>query len=191
MAYGWHRQVIRTSIAADKLALAGFGHEAGPLRRSMIEHMAFLVWLSDDEPAALAVLNDSTIKSTKDLAQYEVGYDIGNDPAWLNEADFSRHTDTYLGKVTHLLPKYQLNGMKVPWLIEPGCRIRPRTRRARGGINGRHRRRHGTRPRTTSVTIPHQRSASLPSTSQPWSSTATWRIIRGRHSSSRSLQGSA
>ncbi len=120
VAYGWHRQVIRTSMAADKLALAGFGYEAAPLRRSMIEHMAFLVWLSDDEPAALAVMNDSTIKSTKDLAQYarEVGYDIGDDPEWLNEAEFTHHTDTYLGKVPHLLPKYQLSGMKVPWLIE-------------------------------------------------------------------------
>jgi hypothetical protein len=56
IAHGWYTAVRRFGRGALLLSGAGLGHEAAPLRRSMIEHALALHWLAANPGDALASL---------------------------------------------------------------------------------------------------------------------------------------
>lgn len=56
IAHGWYTAVRRFGRGALMLNGAGLGHEAAPLRRSMIEHALALHWLAADPESALESL---------------------------------------------------------------------------------------------------------------------------------------
>ncbi|MEV7041130.1 DUF5677 domain-containing protein [Amycolatopsis sp. NPDC051061] len=73
MAHGWYMSLIRTSKAVLALDKLGFGHEAAPMRRSMLEHALGIVWLSvageDAVNSIIKAYQDVTFKKIKESIQ--------------------------------------------------------------------------------------------------------------------------
>ncbi len=60
VAHGFYCRVARTAQAALSLVDIGFGSEAAPLRRSVLEHVLALAWVIDEGAAAVAALSERT-----------------------------------------------------------------------------------------------------------------------------------
>lgn len=70
-AHGFYCRVARTAQAALQLTDDGFGTEAAPLRRALMEHALALAWVIDQGEAALAALgraHQARMRSIRDLA---------------------------------------------------------------------------------------------------------------------------
>src|SRR4051812_25063315 len=66
LAHGWYQRCRRTAQALLLLSGQGYGNEAAPLRRCLIEHAAFLHWLADAPDGAV---NSVLWKHQKRIAQ--------------------------------------------------------------------------------------------------------------------------
>lgn len=56
LGYGWWLRCVRTGAAINKLRNEGFGHEASPLVRTVLHHVAALAWLRLDPEEVLAAV---------------------------------------------------------------------------------------------------------------------------------------
>lgn len=59
IAWGWYQEVRRWTQASMVLTDSGLGYEAAPIRRSMIEHVVALEWMSQAGQSALDAINDA------------------------------------------------------------------------------------------------------------------------------------
>jgi len=80
VVYGWMMRVIRNGEAALQLVDAGYGPEASPLIRSMIEHAIGLWWIVDQPGAAFQALTRARSETMRRLhAAQATGWVIGDD----------------------------------------------------------------------------------------------------------------
>lgn len=56
LAHGWYQRVHRSCLAAVVLENAGFGPEAAPIRRNIIEHTVALKWLATEGDKVMDVM---------------------------------------------------------------------------------------------------------------------------------------
>lgn len=56
LAHGWYQRVRRSCEAVIGLEELGYGPEAAPIRRTIIEHTVALKWLADDGDSVLDVM---------------------------------------------------------------------------------------------------------------------------------------
>jgi hypothetical protein len=120
-AHGWYRRCRRLSEALLELSHLGYSHEAAPMRRSLVEHSAFLLWLAEAPDGAV----DSLLwKHQKRIGQMraamrgewpvpEEAFDVLD----ITVAESSERT--YLA-FAHLCQRFQLQEIYVVWLTETG-----------------------------------------------------------------------
>lgn len=122
-AHGFYCRVARTAQAALLLTDNGFGSEAVPLRRALVEHLLALTWVIDQGDAAVAALtraHQARMRRIKDLM----------DGTWaLRDEDFevllshevpSKGHD-HLVSFGQLVKTYEVsNDLLIAWLADTG-----------------------------------------------------------------------
>jgi hypothetical protein len=69
LAHGWYQRVHRSCSAAAMLENAGFGPEAAPIRRNIIEHTVALEWLATEGDKVMDVMALEHAARTKRIAR--------------------------------------------------------------------------------------------------------------------------
>jgi hypothetical protein len=130
LAHGWYVTILRTSQAILILEARSLGHEAAPLRRSLIEHSLGLVWLSEaTEDAVNSVLGRYKNMNLKNLREGVENFkdSLGDDYLKLREAlssvlDFAiegSSEDQFL-RFKHLCDRFRVRRMYMAWLRYTG-----------------------------------------------------------------------
>lgn len=124
--HGWMARLVRTGEAALLCDEQGYGEEASPLIRSMLEHAIGLWWLVDQRGDAFQALARSRSNQMKRLADAQKsGWSVGDAEAQaLLQAAISLETDEAsksangLLAVAHQSKEYGLGAFFQAWLVE-------------------------------------------------------------------------
>lgn len=120
VAHGWYTAVRRWARAALVLEDAGFGHEAAPLRRSMIEHALAIHWLVAAPVDALTALaRSSQLIAQKMQAAMDDQWTV---PAEVFDAirsvEFAPSAEDRNLHFTSLAKRFSQDNLYVAWLHE-------------------------------------------------------------------------
>jgi hypothetical protein len=120
IAHGWYMRLRRTGEAAVRLTLSGYGEEAAPLRRSMIEHAIGLYWLADAKDAAVVVLERvNQIRVEKLAAKLTDAWSLNReDLADILSAEAPSTSVDHLAHFANQCAKYGSPEIHVAWLTE-------------------------------------------------------------------------
>jgi hypothetical protein len=88
IAHGWYMRVERTCAALILLRQAGYGAEAWPMRRAIIEHVLALRWLAERGNEATDVVRRSPAESSRRRQEpvAEAGWSSAGWPIWADVA---------------------------------------------------------------------------------------------------------
>lgn len=121
VASGWFMRVRRSGQAALLLDRQQFDDEAAPLRRSMIEHTLWLMWLADEREALAPILARQSRKWARRVKPnvsdgWNVGSEVFDKILDGPEPDRSRDSDATTKSLCRRLG--QMDKLYVAWLAE-------------------------------------------------------------------------
>lgn len=123
--WAWTNRVVRTARAALLLHDDGFGIEASPLRRTLLEHAVAIHWLADKRgPAYQALVRARSLSMQKFNSAQAAGWELTEDQQRLLEDaiaigtdDETRSEDTFV-HAKQRAEAYGFGAIHQGWLIE-------------------------------------------------------------------------
>jgi hypothetical protein len=123
VAHGFYCRAARTAQAALSLVDTGFGSEAAPLRRALLEHVLALAWVIDEGPAAVAALtraHQGRMAGIKKLMDGRWSF-TDEDFEMLLSADVPSQGQDHLVAFRHLVDRYDVSDdLLIAWLSDTG-----------------------------------------------------------------------
>jgi len=122
LAHGWYVSALRTSQAILALETQGLGHEAAPLRRSLIEHSLGLVWLSEATEDAV----NSVLRGYKDVNLKKLKASLESHAPELTEelANILDFEIPRSGRASICMSSISASASMFRGSTRPGCKIR-------------------------------------------------------------------